>query len=156
MAEPTLQVGDPAPDFVLPTDQDVPVRLADYRGQRVVLYFYPADDTPGCTLQACSFRDAYPQIAEQHAVVLGVSPDSAQSHRAFKTKYDLPFTLLVDADQAVAKAYGAWPRRLPDGQVTDGITRSQFIIDEAGRLVDIQVPVKATESLARALASLQR
>ena len=115
MAERVPQVGELAPDFSLPSDQDTMVRLSDFRGRRVVLYFYPEDDTPGCTTQACSFRDNYLQVEEQNAVVLGVSPDSAASHRRFKTKYNLPFTLLVDADHAVAEKYGAWGERTSSG-----------------------------------------
>jgi peroxiredoxin Q/BCP len=103
-----LIIGDPAPDFVLPGDSGKAVKLSDYRGRRVILYFYPKDDTTGCTTQACGFRDHYPQITERNAVVLGVSPDSADSHRKFKTKHNLPFILLVDSDHRVAKSYGAW------------------------------------------------
>jgi peroxiredoxin Q/BCP len=120
----------------------------------VVLYFYPKDDTPGCTTQACGFRDAYPQIEEQNAVVLGVSPDSEQSHRKFKTKFDLPFTLLIDADHQVAEAYGAWGEKTNYGRTYTGIIRSHFIIDEAGRLADVQVDVGAKDSVARALQTL--
>ena len=143
-----LAVGDPAPDFALPSDQGVPVQLADLRGQRVLVYFYPMDDTPGCTTQACGFRDAYVEIQERNAIVLGISPDDAASHQAFKTKYDLPFTLLVDADHVVAEVYGVWSA---DGGY---IKRSQFLVDEAGKLVDVQVPVQATESVRRALEAL--
>ncbi len=150
MAEEPLKAGDLAPDFTLPNEAGEPVKLSDLRGQRVVLYFYPMDDTPGCTLQACSFRDSYADIQERHAIVVGISPDSETSHQAFKTKYDLPFLLLVDADHTVAQTYGTWQ------EATGYIKRSQFIIDEAGRLVDVQVPVKATESLQRALDALTR
>ncbi len=148
MAEQALKPGDLAPEFSLPNEQGAPVALSSFHGQRVVLYFYPKDDTPGCTAQACSFRDAMPQIEEQHAVVLGVSADDTGSHQAFKTKYNLPFTLLVDADHAVSRAYGVWKEEVGYA------TRSQFIIDEQGRLVDVQVPVRANESVQRALDAL--
>jgi peroxiredoxin Q/BCP len=144
-----LNVGDQAPDFALPDEQGNVVKLSDYRGKRVVVYFYPKDDTPGCTLQACSFRDAYPQIEERNAVVLGISPDSGESHQAFKTKFDLPFTLLVDADHSVADAYGAWNAEM------GWPMRSQFVVDEQGRLTDVRVGVKATESLQYALDYLK-
>ena len=150
MSERPLNVGDAAPDFALPDENGAITRLSDLRGQRVVLYFYPMDDTPGCTAQACSFRDHYLQVQERNAVVLGISPDDVASHRAFKTKYNLPFTLLVDRDHAVASAYGAW-REEPGF-----VVRSQFIIDEHGMLADVQVPVKALESLNLALLALDR
>jgi peroxiredoxin Q/BCP len=149
MAESALQVGDNAPDFTLPNEQGEPVRLADFRGKRVVLYFYPMDDTPGCTTQACGFRDAYLDIEERNAVVLGISPDDSTSHQAFKTKFQLPFTLLVDRDHAVARAYGVWQ----DG--AQFVTRSQFIVAEDGRLADVQVPVRASESAQRAIEALK-
>lgn len=148
MSDTPLKRGDLAPEFALPNEAGDVISLASLRGQRVIVYFYPMDDTPGCTLQACNFRDAAPQIEEQHAVVLGISPDDTSSHQAFKTKYQLPFQLLVDADHSVALAYGAWK------ESGGHITRSQFIIDESGHLVDVQVPVKATESLQRALDAL--
>ncbi|MGI8587516.1 MAG: thioredoxin-dependent thiol peroxidase [Chloroflexia bacterium] len=149
-----LKIGDTAPDFTLPTDDDKTLRLSDLRGQRVVLYFYPKDDTPGCTAQACGFRDAYPQIEEQNAIVLGVSPDSAASHRAFRSKYNLPFTLLVDADHAVADAYGAWGEKSFAGKKYTGITRSHFLIDEEGRVADVQQPVKPADSVRSAVGVL--
>lgn len=148
MPDTPLKPGDLAPEFALPNENGAIISLSSLRGQRVVVYFYPKDDTPGCTLQACSFRDAMPQIEEQNAVVLGISADDTSSHQAFKTKYQLPFQLLVDSDYAVSKAYGAWQ----EGAAY--ITRSQFIVDESGYLVDVQVPVKANESLQRALDSL--
>ena len=151
---PTLKVGDPAPDFELKSDTGDTVRLSDFRGRRVVLYFYPKDDTTGCTTQACGFRDAYPQIEERNAVVLGVSPDSEASHRKFKTKYNLPFTLLVDADHKVAEAYGVWGKKSLYGKEYDGIFRSHFVIDEEGKLADAQVKVSPTDSVARALEAI--
>jgi thioredoxin-dependent peroxiredoxin len=150
----TLKVGDPAPEFELRTDRGETVRLSDFRGRRVVLYFYPKDDTTGCTAQACGFRDAYPRIEERNAVVLGVSPDSVTSHRKFKTKYDLPFTLLVDPDHRVAQAYGVWGKKSLYGKEYEGIIRSHFIIDEQGNLADVQVKVSPGDSVARALEAL--
>ncbi len=151
MAESTLQVGDAAPGFTAETDSGETLHLHDLRGRRVVLYFYPKDDTPGCTAQACGLRDAYPQIAEQNALVLGVSTDSAASHRKFKTKYNLPFTLLVDSDHSLADAYGVWGEKSFMGKKYMGMTRSQFIIDEQGTLTDVQVPIKPADSAQRAL-----
>jgi peroxiredoxin Q/BCP len=151
MSESTnLQIGDLAPDFTLPDEHGQPVRLSDLRGRRVVLYFYPKDDTPGCTTQACAFRDAYPQITERNAVVLGISADNETSHQAFQTKYNLPFTLLVDTDHIVTRLYGAWNAE------RERIQRSQFVVDESGHLIDVQVPVKADESAGLALDALRR
>ncbi len=154
MADPKLQPGDMAPDFTLPTDTGGSLTLSDLRGQRVVLYFYPKDDTTGCTTQACGFRDSYPQITERNALVLGISPDDTASHQRFRTKYNLPFTLLVDTDHAVADAYGAWGERTMYGKTYLGIIRSSFVIDETGHIVDVQQPVKPQDSVDRALAAL--
>ena len=155
MSPNPLNVGDLAPDFELTTDSGATVKLSDFRGRRVVLYFYPKDDTSGCTTQACGFRDAYPVIEEQNAVVLGVSPDGVKSHQKFKTKYDLPFTLLVDEDHAVAEAYGAWGEKSMYGNNYMGVIRSHFVIDKQGRIADAQVKVSPTDSVARALATLE-
>lgn len=149
-----LQVGDVAPDFTAVTDSGATVSLGDYRGKRVVLYFYPKDDTPGCTTQACGFRDNYPVIEEKNAVVLGVSPDSAKSHQKFKTKFDLPFTLLVDEDHAIAEAYGVWAEKSMYGKKYMGIERSHFVIDENGKIADAQVKIKPEDSVAKAIAAL--
>lgn len=154
MPSNALLPGDLAPDFELLSDSGVPVRLSSLRGQRVVLYFYPKDDTSGCTTQACGFRDAYPVIEEHNAVVLGVSPDGLKSHQKFRTKYDLPFTLLVDADHAVAEAYGVWGEKSMYGRKYMGIIRSHFVIDEQGRIADAQVKVSPSDSVDRALAAL--
>ena len=154
MADIELKAGDPAPDFTTVTDTGATVKLSDFRGKRVVLYFYPKDDTSGCTTQACGFRDSYPVIEEKNAVVLGVSPDGVTSHQKFKTKFDLPFTLLVDEDHAIAEAYGVWQERSNYGKTYMGIVRSHFIIDEQGNIADAQVKVSPTESVERALAAL--
>ncbi|MEZ4559527.1 MAG: thioredoxin-dependent thiol peroxidase [Caldilineaceae bacterium] len=146
-----LSVGQPAPDFTAVTDTGETVKLSDYRGKRVVLYFYPKDDTSGCTTQACGFRDNYPVIEEKNAVVLGVSPDGVQSHQKFKTKYELPFTLLVDEDHAIAEAYGVWGEKSMYGKSYMGIVRSHFIIDEEGKIADTQYKVSPTDSVARAV-----
>ena len=150
----TLQVGDSAPAFTAVTDSGATVSLSDYRGKRVVLYFYPKDDTPGCTTQACGFRDNYPVIEEKNAVVLGVSPDSAKSHQKFKTKFNLPFTLLVDEDHVIAEAYGVWVEKSMYGKKYMGIERSHFVIDEEGRILEAQVKVKPEVSVESALAAL--
>jgi len=151
---PTLSIGDMAPDFQGLTDQDTTIKLSDFRGQRVVVYFYPKDDTPGCTTQACGFRDNYVDIQEKNAVVLGVSPDGAASHRKFKTKFDLPFTLVADEDHAIAEAYGVWGEKSMYGKTYMGITRSHFVVDETGKLVDVQYKVSPQESVDGALKVL--
>ena len=146
MSAQPLLIGADAPDFTLPSDTGKPVGLSEFRGKRVILYFYPKDDTTGCTTQACGFRDHYPEILERNAVVLGVSPDSAESHRRFKTKFDLPFILLVDADHRVAQSYGAWSG--------SGMVRSHFVIDEKGVLEDIQVHISPADSVDRAVKAV--
>ena len=149
-----LTVGDIAPDFTTLTDQGTAVRLSDYRGQRVLLYFYPKDDTPGCTRQACGFRDSYPEIEEKNAIVLGISPDNVASHQEFKTKFDLPFTLLVDEGHQIAELYGTWGERSMYGNKFMGIIRSHFLIDEEGRLADVQYKISPKNSVKQALKSL--
>ena len=129
-----LKVGDKAPEFSLPSDSGETVKLSDFRGKKVVLYFYPKDDTKGCTIEACELRDRTPEIEERDAVVLGVSPDGVKSHRKFKNKYDLPFALLADEDHTVADAYGAWGEKKMYGRTYEGILRRTFIIDEEGRI----------------------
>jgi peroxiredoxin Q/BCP len=149
-----LRVGDPAPDFTLTSDAGDPVALSSLRGARVVLYFYPKDDTPGCTRQSCGFRDRYVDIREQNAIVLGISPDNTASHVKFRTKYNLPFTLLSDENHAVAERYGVWGEKSFMGKKYMGIIRSHFVIDEHGRLAAIEVNVKPEASVAGALQSL--
>ncbi len=150
----TLQIGDIAPDFTATTDSDSSISLADLRGKRVVLYFYPKDDTPGCTTQACDFRDRYVAIEEKNAVVLGISPDGVKSHVKFKTKFNLPFTLVADEDHQIAEAYGVWVEKSMYGKSYMGINRSHFVVDENGRIVDAHYGVKAADSAALALGAL--
>jgi peroxiredoxin Q/BCP len=154
MSEQKVKVGDMAPDFEVLSDTGEPVRLSQFRGKKVILYFYPKDDTSGCTTQACGFRDNYPTIEEKNAVVLGVSPDSVKSHQKFKTKHNLPFTLLVDDQHRVAEAYGVWVEKSMYGKKYMGVERSHFVIDEAGQVVQAEIKVKPAESAQRALAAL--
>ena len=150
-----LKIGDKAPAFELPSDSGKRVKLADFRGKRVILYFYPKDDTPGCTTQACGFRDAYPQIEEQNAVVLGISPDGVESHEKFRTKFNLPFILLADEDHKVAEAYGVWGEKSMYGKTSMGILRSHFVIDEKGKVLDAQVKVSPQDSVAQAIKMIR-
>ncbi|MBA2664365.1 MAG: thioredoxin-dependent thiol peroxidase [Bradymonadaceae bacterium] len=151
---PKLSVGDLAPDFSLPTDDQGTVSLADFRGQKLVIYFYPKDMTPGCTAQACDFRDRYAALQAAGWTVLGVSPDSVQSHAKFRAKHELNFPLVADVDHAMADAYGVWREKTNYGKVYVGIVRSTFLIDAGGKISAIQDNVKATghvERLAREL-----
>ena len=129
-----VEEGKPAPDFELKSDTGETVRLSGLRGKPVVLYFYPKDDTPGCTTQACGLRDAYAELEREGAIVLGVSPDSEKSHVKFKEKYDLPFTLLADTDHAVAEQYGVWAKKKYMGRTYWGVLRSTFVIDADGNV----------------------
>jgi len=137
-----VEEGKPAPAFALTSDSGETVTLEGLRGKPVVLYFYPNDDTPGCTKQACGIRDAWGEFERKGAVVLGVSPNSEASHVKFKDKYDLPFTLLVDADHAVAEAYGVWVEKKNYGKTYMGIERSSFVIDAAGTVTKVLRRVK--------------
>jgi peroxiredoxin Q/BCP len=148
-------VGSAAPDFVLSADNGQTVRLSDYRGQRVVLYFYPKDDTPGCTAQACGFRDNYVEIAEKNAVVFGISPDGVSSHVKFRTKFNLPFRLLADEDHKVAELYGVWGEKSMYGKKYFGIIRSHFVVDDAGKIADVQYGISPEDSVQNALEALQ-
>ena len=141
-----LEIGTKAPEFTLPDQNGVMHSLSDYRGQRVVLYFYPKDSTPGCTKQACGFAELYPHFTEKNAVVLGVSKDSAASHKRFEEKYGLPFTLLSDTDRVVIEAYDVWKEKKNYGKVSMGVVRTSYLIDENGVIVRAFDKVRAEEN----------
>ena len=149
-----LTEGQPAPDFTLPAADGHPVTLHDFRGKPVVIYFYPADDTPGCTRQACGLRDVYGQITDAGAVVLGISPDTTASHEKFARKYSLPFLLLADPDHAVCEAYGVWKERVYLGKQYMGAERSTFIVAPDGTLRHVWRKVKPDEHADQVLAAL--
>lgn len=141
-----LEVGSKAPDFTLPDQNGEMHSLEDYRGKKVILYFYPRDNTPGCSKQACGFADRYPQITEKGAVVLGVSKDSVKSHKNFETKYSLPFTLLSNPELDVIQAYDVWKEKKNYGKVSMGIVRSTYLIDEEGMIIKAMDKVKAADN----------
>ena len=143
-----------APDFTLPADSGGEITLSDFRGKKVVLYFYPKDDTPGCTTEACSFRDDYGQFLSKGAVVIGVSPDREDSHQRFRAKYGLPFYLLSDPDHRVAEAYGAWGEKTRNGKTSMGILRTTFVIDEQGHVEKVFQNVHAEGHAQDVLAVL--
>jgi len=147
VAETKLHVGDAAPDFDLVSDQGAHVKLSDQRGKRVVLFFYPKDDTPGCTRQACGLRDNFASFQSNNTAVFGVSPDDQSSHKAFKDKFSLQYPLLVDEGHKVAEAYGVWGEQQRN-------VRSHFVIDEQGKLADVQVQVTPEESVSRAVGAI--
>ena len=149
-----LEVGMQAPEFTLP-DQNGEVRsLSDFRGQKVILYFYPKDMTSGCTKQACGFGELYPQFREKGAVVLGVSKDTVASHKKFEEKYGLPFTLLSDPEKEVIQAYDVWKEKKNYGKVSMGVVRTTYLIDEDGIIVKAMDKVKAADNPAQMLAEL--
>ena len=152
----TLTAGDPAPDFTLPCSGGGTLSLHDLRGQDVILYFYPKDDTTGCTKEACSFRDLHPNFTQANAVVLGISPDSVDSHDRFAAKYGLPFTLLADTDHHVAEEYGVWVEKSMYGKTYMGIERSTFLIGKDGRIEQVWHKVKPEGHAAEVAAGLQR
>jgi thioredoxin-dependent peroxiredoxin len=140
-----LAEGTKAPEFTLTDDQGSEVSLSDFAGKKVVIYFYPKDDTPGCTKEACSFRDNYDAILAKGAVVLGVSADGKTAHRKFKTKYNLPFPLLSDPDKEMIQTYGAWGEKQMYGKTYEGIVRSTVIVDEEGTVAKVFPKVKPAE-----------
>jgi peroxiredoxin Q/BCP len=147
-----LQIGDQVENFTLMNDLGEEVSLSDFKGKKVVIYFYPKDNTPGCTTEACSFRDEYSRFLDSNAVILGISKDSVKSHVSFKSKYDLPFFLLSDPEAIVIKKFGAWGEKKSYGKVYEGIIRSTFILDEEGRVLHTFAKVKTKD---HALAVLE-
>jgi peroxiredoxin Q/BCP len=149
-----VEEGAPAPDFELQSDEGETVALSALRGKPVVLYFYPKDDTPGCTTEACEFRDAYDRFREQGVEIFGVSPDTEASHQKFKTKYELPFTLLADPDHRAAEAYGVWKEKRNYGKTYMGIERSTFIIDADGKVAKAMRGIRPAGHAAKVLETL--
>jgi peroxiredoxin Q/BCP len=151
-----VEEGKPAPEFELQSDSGETVKLSDLRGKQVVLYFYPKDDTPGCTTQACGIRDVYGEFEREGAVVLGVSPDDERSHVKFKQKFHLPFTLLADVDHAVADEYGVWGQKSFAGKKYMGVNRSTFVIAEDGSVKRAMYDVKPATHADEVLETLRR
>ena len=149
-----LETGTPAPDFTLPDQNGELHTLSDYRGQKVILYFYPKDMTSGCTKQACAFGELFPLFREKGAVVLGVSKDSVASHKKFEEQYGLPFTLLSDPEKQVLQTYDVWKEKKNYGKVTMGVVRTTYLIDENGIIVRALDKVKAAENPAQLLGYL--
>ena len=150
----TISAGIPAPDFELLDDTNTPRRLSDYRGKNVVLYFYPADDTPGCTKEACNFRDDYSAYEKAGVVILGVSPDSVASHVKFRKKFGLQFPLLADEGHKVCDLYGVWGPKKFVGKEYEGVLRTTFLIDENGNIVKVFEKVRPAEHSAELLSAL--
>ena len=149
-----LETGTKAPAFSLPDQNGQTHTLDEYRGKKLILYFYPRDNTSGCTKQACGFGDLYPQFMEKGAVVVGVSKDSVASHKKFEEKYGLPFTLLSDTEKEVLEAYDVWKEKKSGGKVTMGVVRTTYLIDEDGVIVKAFGKVKAADNPAQMLAEL--
>ena len=149
-----IEEGKPAPDFELPSDSGETIKLSALRGKPVVLYFYPKDDTPGCTTQACGIRDAYGEFERAGAVVLGISPDDESSHGKFKDKYELPFALLADTDHSVSEQYGVWGEKNFGGKTFMGVNRSTFVIGADGNVTSVMYDVKPATHADDVLAAL--
>jgi thioredoxin-dependent peroxiredoxin len=150
-----VEEGAPAPEFELRSDEGETVTLSALRGKPVVLYFYPKDDTPGCTTEACEFRDAYDTFRDQGVEIFGVSPDTEASHQKFKTKYQLPFTLLADPDHQAAEAYGVWKEKRNYGKTYMGVERSTFVIDADGKVAKAMRGIKPAGHAAQVLETLR-
>jgi peroxiredoxin Q/BCP len=153
-SEPTLKEGDIAPHFTAPASGGATVSLSDFKGKHVVLYFYPRDDTPGCTKEACGFRDVYAEINNAGAVILGVSLDPVKAHEKFITKFNLPFTLIADEDKTIVQKYGVWGQKSFMGRKYMGVFRVTFLIDAKGRIKKIWPNVKPEQHAAEVLAAL--
>ena len=151
----TLQIGDKAPDFTMPADGGGEVSLASLKGRPVVLYFYPRDDTPGCTTEACGFRDALPDFSKVDAAIVGVSRDTVAKHDKFKAKYELPFTLGADESGAVTEAYGVWVEKSMYGRTSMGIERATYLIDGAGVIRGVWRKVKVKGHVDEVLAAVK-
>ena len=149
-----LEVGTQAPDFTLPDQNGNRHSLSDYRGKKVILYFYPKDNTPGCTKQACGFAERYPQFIEKGAVVLGISKDSVASHKKFEEKYGLPFTILSDPELKVIQAYDVWQEKKNYGKTYMGVVRTTYLIDEEGKIAKAFDKVKAADNPEQMLGEL--
>ena len=149
-----LEVGTKAPAFTLPDKNGTPVSLSDFRGRKVVLYFYPRDNTPGCTRQACAFAQSYGEISKKNTVVIGISKDSAASHLKFAEKYQLPFVLLSDPEHTVIGAYGAWQEKKLYGKVSMGTVRCTYLLDEEGVIRKVMPKAKPDTNAAEILAAL--
>jgi peroxiredoxin Q/BCP len=149
-----LKIGDVAPDFVSTDQHGNGVKLSDFRGSRVILYFYPKDDTPGCTAEACSLRDSYQDLLDKGYKVIGVSADNAKSHKKFADKFNLPFPLLPDTDKEIVKAYGVWGKKKFMGREYEGIIRTTFIIGEDGKIAGVIEDVKTKNHADQVLAEM--
>lgn len=149
-----LKAGSPAPDFTALTDTGAPLTLSALRGRNVVLYFYPKADTPGCTRQACGFRDEFPRLEDTDSVVVGISPDPVKRVAAFKQKYHLPFTLLADENHALCETYGVWTEKKNYGRTYMGVERTTFLIDRAGQIARVFPKVKVDGHTAEVLSAL--
>ena len=149
-----MKVGQKAPEFTVEDDTGKKVKLSDFKGKKVVLYFYPKDDTPGCTKEACNFRDGISKITKEGAVVLGVSPDDVKSHKKFKDKFELNFPLLADSDKKIVEAYDVWKEKSMYGKTYMGVERTTFIIDESGKISHIFPKVKVDQHYDEVLEAL--
>jgi len=149
-----LAIGDTAPDFTLPTDTGEELSLSSLRGRPVVIYFYPKDDTPGCTTESCEFRDLMPRFDASNATILGVSPDSVKSHQKFKTKFELPFTLIADTEKVACQAYDVWKEKSMYGKKYMGVERTTFVIDTDGKISHIFGKVKPAGHAAEVMEAV--